>query len=58
MIYTLAKHFLAAANFKGFVRRFFSDRVKTFVVYFDLYVSSLHFLRREDQIDTVYGKKA
>ena len=37
--------------FSRLVRRFFSDGVKKLVVYFGLYESSLHFQRREDQID-------
>ena len=36
MIYPLGKDYFAAATFKGlwFVRRFFSDIVKMFIVYF------------------------
>ena len=43
--------------FEMFVKRFFSDRVKKLAVYFDLYQSALHFSSREDQINTVYGKR-
>ena len=46
-----------AATIYGFVRRFFSGRVKKFILYFNLYEPSLHLLRKEDQIDTVYGTK-
>ena len=42
MIYTPEKYLFAAATFKAFVRRFFSDRVKKFVVYFGLHEPSLH----------------
>ena len=59
MIYTLGKDFFVAAAFKGLwvCEIFFSGRVEKFVVYFGLYESSVHFWRREDQIDTVYEKK-
>ena len=43
MIHTVEKDFFAAATFKGFMRRFFSDRAKTFLVYFGLYEPALHF---------------
>ena len=58
MIYILEKEFFAAVTTvtTRFVRRFFSDRVKRFVVYFGLYESSLPFSRREDQINTLNRK--
>ena len=40
MIYTFGKYF-------------FLDRVKNSVLYFGLYETSLHFSRREDQIDSL-----
>ena len=48
MIYIPEKNFFATATFKKkvcetFVRRFFSDRVTKFIVYFGLHESSLHF---------------
>ena len=49
MIYALVEDFFAAATFKGLLEKF--------VVYFGLYESPLHFLEREEQIDTTYGKK-
>ena len=45
------------AAFKGGVRHFFSGIVEKFVVHFGLYYFSLHLKRREEQIDTVHGKK-
>ena len=41
--------------FLGFVRRFFSDRVQKLVVCLGLYEYSLHFLRREDQLNGSLG---
>ena len=53
MIYTLDKRFLQLLYFWKFASCFFSGRVKKLVVYFGLYESSLDFLRREDEINTV-----
>ena len=55
-IHTREKLF-CSCYFYRLVRRFFSDRVTKFIVYFGLHESSLHFQREEDQVDTGYGKK-
>ena len=55
-IHTREKLF-CSCYFYRLVRRFFSDRVTKFIVYFGLHESSLHFKREEDQVDTGYGKK-
>ena len=47
----------AAASFKSLWEVSFPHKVKKLVVYFSLCESSLHFLRGEDQINTVYGGK-
>ena len=57
LIYTLGKDFFVTAAFKGGVRHFFSGIVEKFIVHFGLYYFSLHLKRREEQIDTVHGKK-
>ena len=57
MIYTFGKYFLGW-YVSRFVRCFFSDRVKLFVVIkFGLHEFSFNFYTREDLINTIYGKK-
>ena len=54
-ILTLESLFVTA-TFKGLWDVSFKT-VKAFKGYFGLYESSFHFYRRDDQVDTVYGKK-
>ena len=50
------KRFLAAATFEGLWDVFFLDRLRKLIVCLDLYEPSLHFCRREHQINTVYER--
>ena len=56
IIYTLEKKFFAAAAFEGLWVVSFQTEWKKIAVYFGLYESSLHFWKREDQMNTVYVK--
>ena len=57
IVFILEKKFFGAPTFERFLSPFISERVQKIAVHFCVQGSSLHFQRREDQVNIANEKK-